>query len=146
MPWPTPAELADLVARFQACTLPKTEWTHAAHLAVGTWQVRQHGPERALDLLRTGISRLNDAHGTVNDDVGGYHETITRAYVQLISEFLAPRPELATATCVQALLASALAARDVLLDHYSKDTLMSVRARRSWLEPDRAPLCPSAAP
>ena len=59
MPWPTSDELDDLVARFRARTLPKPEWTHLAHLAVGLWHVREHGPERALELLRTGITRLN---------------------------------------------------------------------------------------
>jgi len=75
MAWPMRDELDDLVARFRARTLPKHEWTHLAHLAVGLWHVHEHGPQRALELLRSGITRLNEAHGTVNDDAGGYHET-----------------------------------------------------------------------
>jgi hypothetical protein len=138
--WPDAAQLEDLVARFHARAVPKVQWTHAAHLAVGTWHVRAHGPDRALELLRSGISRLNDTHGTPNDDGGGYHETITRAYIQLLAEFLAARSERPTAACVQELLASPLAARDALMRYYSKALLMSVRARRGWVEPDLAPL------
>jgi len=140
MPWPTSDELGDLVARFRARTLPKPEWTHLAHLAVGLWHVREHGPERALELLRTGITRLNEAHGTVNGDDSGYHETITRAYVCLLSEFIRRHPGLEVADCVQALLASPLAGKAALLRYYSKESLLSVPARKGWVEPDLEPL------
>jgi hypothetical protein len=140
MPWPTSDELGDLVARFRARTLPKPEWTHLAHLAVGTWHVHAHGPEEALPLLRTGITRLNEAHGTVNDDNSGYHETITRAYVCLLSDFIRTHPGMAGADCVQAVLASPLAGKAALLRYYSKESLLSVPARKGWVEPDLEPL------
>jgi hypothetical protein len=139
--WPTTVELDDLVSGFRGRTLPKSEWTHLAHLAVGTWHIRRYGPLKALPKLRTGIRCLNDSHGTPNSDRRGYHETITRAYVTLIADFLSGCPADATpADCVQALLASALAERNVLLDYYSKERLKSVAARRGWLEPDRRTL------
>jgi len=140
MPWPTSDELDDLVARFRARTLPKAEWTHLAHLAVGLWHVREHGAERALELLRTGITRLNEAHGTVNDESGGYHETITRAYVCLLSEFIRRHPGLAVADCAQAALASPLAGKTALFRYYAKESLLSVSARKGWVEPDLEPL------
>ena len=140
MGWPTTDELDGLVARFRDRTLPKAEWTHLAHLAVGTWHVHRHGPEPALELLRSGITRLNEAHGTVNDDRGGYHETITRAYVCLLSDFIRMRPGRSAADCAQALLASPLAAKKALLSYYSETALMAVAARRGWVGPDVAPL------
>ena len=142
MSWPSPSDLENLVAHFRARTLPKSEWTHLAHLAVGTWQVHAEGPDRALSTLRTGIRLLNDAHGTANSDSGGYHETITRAYVVLIAQFLplAPASHTDLAVCVQELLASPLASREALLAFYSKGRLFSVEARRGWVEPDLAPL------
>jgi hypothetical protein len=136
MPWPTSEELADLVARFRARTLPKHEWTHRAHLAVGTWHVHEHGPRRALELLRHGITRLNEAHGTVNGDDSGYHETVTRAYVHLLSAFIRTHDGLDVADCAQALLASPLAEKAALLRYYTKQTLTSVSARKAWVEPD----------
>src|SRR5262245_12644919 len=69
-----------LVERFLDRTLPKSEWTHASHLRVGLWHVRNFTPDIALAQLREGIKRLNEAHGTPNTDRGGYHETITRFY------------------------------------------------------------------
>jgi len=140
MPWPTSDELDDLVARFRARSLPKDEWTHRAHLAVGTWHVHEHGSDEALALLRDGITRLNEAHGTVNSENSGYHETVTRAYVRLLSEFISTQAGLARADCVQALLASPLAEKTALFRYYSRTSLGSVTARKGWVEPDLEPL------
>jgi hypothetical protein len=60
--------------------------------------------------------------------------------VTLLSEFVALRPSASAADCVGELLAGPLAERGALLRHYSEERLMSVAARRGWLEPDRAPL------
>jgi len=135
------ADIDALATRFEAAAIPATEWTHHAHLTVGTWHVLRYGPDAALDHMRAGIRRLNAAHGTIDSDTRGYHETITRAYVRLLAAFLAARPagEPLAAT-IAALLAGPLAARDVLMRHYSRERLLSVAARRGWLEPDLAPL------
>ncbi len=135
MEWPSFDELEELVRRFQAATLPHSEWTHAAHLAVGTWHVYHHGPAEALSLLRTRIRLLNDHHGTPNTDDRGYHETITRAYVTLIADHLAREPQDDAAASARVILASPLAARDSLLQYYPRGVLMSVAARRSWVPP-----------
>jgi len=44
----TTTDIEGLVGRFLACTLPKAEWTHQAHLAVGAWHVDRYGPDEAL--------------------------------------------------------------------------------------------------
>ena len=137
MTWTSDAQLDDFVARFHERTLPKSEWTHAAHLSVGAWHVHRYGVEEAVNRLRQGIRALNESHGTANTDSGGYHETITRAYAQLIAEFLGGHPESSTLfQRVGALLASPLAHKDALLEYYSKDRLMSPAARREWNRPD----------
>ena len=48
----TDTELEDLVRRFIERTLPKAEWTHAAHLAVGSWHVCRYGRDDAFARLR----------------------------------------------------------------------------------------------
>jgi hypothetical protein len=137
VPWTSDTQLEAFVLRFRQRTLPKAEWTHAAHLSVGAWHVYRYGVAAAVDLLRNGIRALNESHGTANTDSGGYHESITRAYAHLIAEFLAGCPENATLSeRVEALLASPLANRDALLQYYSRDRLMSVAARRDWKPPD----------
>src|SRR6476620_8058730 len=139
MNWTSDAQLDDFVARFHERTLPKSEWTHAAHLSVGAWHVHRYGVEEAVNRLRQGIRALNDSHGTANTDSSGYHETITRAYAHLIAEFLSEQREGTLAQRVGALLASPLAHKNALLEYYSKERLMSVAARGEWSGPDLKP-------
>ena len=121
------------------------EWTHLAHLAVGTWHVQRYGPDEALTRLRTGIRRLNDNHGTLNSATSGYHETVTRAYVELLAQFVQRCPaDMALRERVLNVINGPLADRDVLLRFYSRDRLMSPSARAEWIEPDLAPLRLSA--
>jgi hypothetical protein len=134
-------DLEHLVARFIASTLPRVEWTHLAHLAVGLWHVDRCSKEEALDTLRDAIRKLNDSHGTINSASSGYHETITRAYVQLLAEF----NERCTAHVlmperVSRLFKSKLAQKDALLNFYSRAALMSGQARADWVAPDLAPI------
>ena len=136
MPWPTESELHDLLARFQEAALPASEWTHAAHLVTGLWHATSFDGPDALSRMRAGILRLNVAHGTPNTDTRGYHETITRAYLVLLARFARANVGVGGAVLTQALLSSPLAQRDALLNYYSKDRLMSVAARRGWVEPD----------
>ena len=134
-------DAAALAARFTALTLPKDEWTHAAHLTVGAWHVDRHGPVEALTLLRDGIRRLNESHGNANTATDGYHETITAAYVALLAAYLEACPSgLPLDACVVRLLAGPLASRDMLFTFYSRERLQSVEARAGWVEPDLAPL------
>ena len=133
-------DIDSLVGRFLTCSLPKAEWTHQAHLAVGAWHVERYGPEAALTRLRNGIRALNDSHGTVNSPSGGYHETITRAYVRLIAGAFAAGGERPLAERVAALIDGPSGERDALLRYYSRELLMSSRARAEWVEPDVEPL------
>lgn len=137
----TARSLDELVAAFRACTLPRDEWTHAAHLRVGAWHVHHHGAGEALALLRARIRRLNEHHGTSNTATGGYHETITAAYVRLIEEFLATfARDVPLEARVDALLAGPFGERLVLLRFWSKEALGSPRARAAWVDPDVRPL------
>jgi hypothetical protein len=136
-----PTDVDDLAARFSAGTISREEWTHLAHLAVGTWHVQRYGPDEALTRLRAGIRRLNDLHGTPNSAASGYHETVTRAYVQLLAELLARcPPAMPVRARVATIIAGPLADKNVLLNFYSRERLMSPLGRAEWVEPDVAPL------
>ena len=80
-PFTTDAEVARLGARLLDLSLPKPEWTHAAHLTATAWLVTTQGQglERELPGI---IRRYNVAAGGVNSDVEGYHETITQASLE----------------------------------------------------------------
>lgn len=144
-PWPTASQFQSLIDRFHDATVPASEFTHAAHLVVGLWHARTFDEVEALTRMRAGILHLNTAHGTPNTDTRGYHETITRAYLALLAQFARAHGELDNASLAQTLLASALSNRDALLTYFSRDLLMSVTARRRWVEPDLHPLELNAA-
>ena len=134
-------DVEQVTAAFRACTLPKAQWTHRAHLQVGAWHVHHHGADAALPLLRDGIRKLNEHHGTANTPTGGYHETITAAYVQLIDAFLSSFPaEAALQQRVELLLSSPLAEKSCLLRFWSEASLMSPAARLHWVAPDLKPI------
>lgn len=131
----------DLGVRFEACAIPAKEWTHAAHMTVGLWHVQRYGAADALVRLRNGIRRLNESHGVVNSATGGYHETITAVYVQLLAQYLESiHTDMPLGMRALHLLASPLAAKDVLLAFYTRDRLMSSSARGGWTDPDLAPV------
>lgn len=135
-----PRPLDDLVRAFSDHSLPMAEWTHQAHLATGTWYASRFTRAEALDRLRIGIRTYNVAQGGANTDTSGYHETITRAWVELLAQWCELHPDLSTDERVVKLLASPLAAPDVLLRFYSRERLFSTEARAAWVEPDLAPL------
>jgi hypothetical protein len=92
-------------------------------------------------MLRSGIRRLNDHHGTPNSQTSGYHETITVAYVRLIEAFLSAFDEaVPLERRVEVLVEGPLAERSVLFGFWSRELLMSARARAEWVPPDLAPL------
>jgi len=122
-----------LIAR----TLPREEWTHEAHLAATTYLTLRR-PEIDLDAELPGIIRgYNESVDGVNDDTQGYHDTITRAFLRGVRLFLEeadthrPIHEL-----VNELLHSPMGKRDWPLRFWSKERLMSVEARRSYVAPD----------
>ena len=131
------ADAVSLVRAFEDGTLPKPRWTHTAHLTVGLWYVLTLGTADAMRTLRSNIRRYNSVVGTPNSDSEGYHETITRLYVDAIADLVAAAGETRDfSTLLDALLRSPVAARDYPLRFYSRERLFSAEARRAWVDPD----------
>ena len=120
--------------------MPRSDWTHEAHLAATTYLCLQR-PTIDLDTELPGIiRRYNESVGGVNDDTQGYHETITRMFLHGVRLFLrtdtgAPLHEL-----VNELLLAPMGRRDWPLRFYSAELLFSVEARRNWVAADVADL------
>jgi hypothetical protein len=133
------AEIRSVGERMLACTLPKSEWTHEAHLATCAWLILKRPeivPERDLpDLIR----RYNESVGGVNDDSQGYHETITQVSIIAVRTALS-RSQARLCDRVNDLLQAEEGRRDWPLRFYSADLLFSKEARLAWVGPDRAVL------
>jgi hypothetical protein len=85
------------------------------------------------------IRRYNEARGYANTDTEGYHDTITQASLRAAraASIAAPSDEPLHVT-LNRLLFSPLGDTNWLSAYWSLDRLMSVEARRTWVEPDLA--------
>jgi len=122
-------------------SLPRAEWTHAAHFAAALWLLRYRPEMDASRVLPRLIRAYNESVGRVNDDSGGYHETITQASLRALKGVLEVNPpDMPLYRIVNSLMASNFANPNWLLEYWSRDRLMSVEARREWRDPDLKPL------
>jgi hypothetical protein len=132
--------IAALADRFIRRTLPKADWTHAAHFAVALYLLSTRGGATYAEMPPL-IRAYNDATGVANTDTDGYHETITLASIRAADARLASAPpDRALHVVLSDLMASAFGRSDWLLRHWSKARLFSPEARKHWCEPDLAPL------
>lgn len=129
-------EVVNLAKAFEERTLPKSEWTHAAHLVVGLYYCYHHPLGVAKNLMSDGIYWLNDAHGTPNTETSGYHETITVFWLRTVANFI----EKTGREHGLANLANSLQAfcsdTNLPLKYYSRERLFSTEARMKYVEPD----------
>jgi hypothetical protein len=120
-------------------TLPKAEWTHAAHFAAAFWLLRRNDMNALRDMPRL-IRAYNESTGVPNTDSGGYHETITLASLRASRAWLLERPAMPLHAVLNEMLASEYGRSDWLLGYWSRPVLFSVMARRAWIDPDLKPL------
>lgn len=119
-------------------TLPKSEWTHAAHFAAGLCLLKRAGLGALTEMPRL-IRAYNESTGVANTDSSGYHETITLASLRAGHAWLAARPNLPLHEALRELLAGELGRSGWLLTYWSRARLFSAAARRSWVGPDLRP-------
>jgi len=133
-------EIVEIGRRLLDRSLPKERWTHEAHLAACLWIVSERSeidPDRDMRAI---ISGYNEAVGGLNDDNGGYHDTITHCFIAGVRNWLRRAPESGLLGKVNGLLLAPEGGRDWPLAYYSRDRLFSVEARRNRVAPDIAPL------
>ncbi len=122
-------------------TLPRLEWTHAAHYAAALWIFRARPDIDAPREMPGIIAGYNVAAGGENTDTAGYHETITQASLRETKRFLDAHPASRPLHAIHALLMDGpLGDREWMLDYWTRARLFSVEARQGWVEPDIAPL------
>lgn len=138
------SEIAFLVERFEDRTLPKEWWTHEAHLTVACWYLLNHSKEEATCYLRSGIITYNAYAGGENTTTGGYHETLTLFWIEVIHQFLSTLDGTILEK-TNAFFASEYAEKDLFKKYYNLDDLFSVKARATWRQPDLQPIAIPAA-
>jgi hypothetical protein len=132
-------EVKKVVEAFEACTLPRAQWTHAAHLTIAFWYLVCYPLPEATAKIKAGILRYNESQGVRQTKDGGYHETLTLFWIHLVRHYLTT----ATLECHLVALLNDLVNRcgtQLPLDYYSREFLFSWDARLQWREPDLKPL------
>lgn len=133
---------------FETCSLPPESFRHADHIRLAWIYVRQLGPAAGSDAMAETIRRYALHHG----DAGKYHETITRAWMTLVSAAVgaiggansdAAKNNRDRACAAFAEFAAAhpqLFDKNQLAVYYSKALLASEEARSGRVPPDRVSL------
>lgn len=130
------SEIIRLIERFEAGRLPKSDWTHEAHLVVAIWYCSRYDLNEAFQKVKTLIISHNESVGTPNTDTEGYHETITRFWLIVACAFIEENVSLNIEECCNAFINSAHSQSKHPTTFYSEDRLFSTEARRIWMEPD----------
>jgi len=125
--------------QFEDQSLPRDAWNHRAHLKVAYLYLTRFQFDESLRRMRAGVRAYNAAHGIVETPTGGYHDTITCAWMQLVHVTL---QQFGPADSADAFFdsQSQLNSQRTLLLFYSRDLLMSAEARATFVAPDLAPL------
>jgi hypothetical protein len=136
----TDDQIEEFLRAFEDCTLPKSEWTHAAHLLTGACYVHSMGREQALFKMRECVRRYNESIGWKNTATSGYHETITVMWIRLLAGLRQEHPTLDRASFAALAVQRFASRRDIACEYYSFDLTTSTKARLEWVEPNLKPL------
>ncbi len=135
-------EAEKLIAEFEKGTLPKEKWTHHAHFVMALWYCYHLPLPVAVARIKDGIKQYNIAIGGVNTDDAGYHETITLFYIYAINHYIVHAIDKNNLDKLLAdLNVQPFVAKDFPLQFYSSELLMSSRARKGWIHPDKFSFC-----
>ena len=73
------------IEAFESAAIPVERFNHRAHVTVAYLSLRRHGFDGALERMRAGILAFNAAHKVEATPTGGFHETVTVAWMRLIA-------------------------------------------------------------
>ncbi|QNI37311.1 hypothetical protein [Edaphobacter albus] len=136
MPLPSSeTEIDAFLAAFEGCTLPKAEWTHAAHLLTGACYVHTLGREAAIAKMRSCVRQYNESVGGKNTSTSGYHETITVMWIRLLDHLLRESASMHRAKFAALAVERFGPQRDIFREYYDFDLPGSTEARMHWVEP-----------
>ncbi len=133
-------EITDLFERFCSTTLEKEKWTHAAHLTGGLCFLKQYDKYEATCRMKSSIIAFNLSVGGENTGSGGYHETLTIFWLEVLHFYVTEHPEYSLLELCNRFLQSPLADKKLPFYFYDRDVLMSAFYRSRFVTPDKQAL------
>lgn len=126
-------EIEALARAFEACSIAPEEFGHRNHLAVCLHYLTRLGFRRAVTAMRGGL--LNFLR---HNQLDGYNETITLFWLKrLARDAGAGRLRSKRLEVINRAIAANMDSK-VLFAYYSRELVMSERAKREWVEPDKS--------
>ena len=132
----SPKEIDSLIHAFQEGSLPRSQWTHEAHLTVALWYLCYDSEQEAINAIRNGIKLYNSVQGIETTQNSGYHETVTLFWVRNVGRYLADESHNRSIVHLANGLIAKYADRTLPFRYYTRERLMSWEARINWVEPD----------
>ena len=130
------AEVAALVEAFETGTIPASEFTHVAHIAVALSYLEDLAPNQARERMRERIRAFAVHHGAGNL----YHETLTTFWMRLL-EHVAQTYDVELPLWQRInLIVARWGTSAPVQAHYTRELIASKAARENWIPPDRLPL------
>ena len=136
------SEAEKLIQNFLECKLPKGEFSHEAHLVTALYLLAKHG-DNTLPIIRQHLKDYLRSIGVESTESSGYHETLTIYWLWRLKKRFADKNGtiLWNQDNVDELIEDFdLTERNLWLEYYSKELMMSVEARKQFVEPDIKPL------
>jgi hypothetical protein len=130
---------AEFLQRFVTSAIAEACWSHRDHVRMAYLFLRDLPFEQAVERMRSGIRALLRAQGIVETPERSYHETITVAWARLIQcalQAYGSEHDFASFIAQHRHFES----KTLLRLYYSRARISSADARRSFVEPDLAPL------
>ncbi len=129
-------EIHEIVEQFKDKSLPKTQWTHEAHIIVALWHNLNFEFETAYQMMKSGIITYNEAVGTANTNSSGYHETLTQFWMLNTRHFIEKHDSQEIDKICNVFLQSEFATKEFPMKFYSREHLFSVEARKNFVQGD----------
>jgi hypothetical protein len=122
----------DFARAFETCELSNESFHHRDHIRLAWIYLHRYGREEAGSRMADSIRRFAAHHGKSDK----YHETLTRAWMQLVAHAGKSAPDFETllTTC------PSLLDKTSLTEFYSEALLQSDAAKTAFVAPDRKPL------
>ena len=134
-------EAEELIQKFLNCKLPKGEFSHEAHLITALFLLSKHGDE-TLPIIRQHLKDYLKSIGVESTDTSGYHETLTVFWLWRVKKQFADKNGQVhwNQDTVDDLVEDfEITERNIWLNYYSKERMMSVEARKNFVKPDVKP-------
>ena len=139
----SPESLEAFLRAFETGTLPKTDFTHGAHVATAAsylFKAPAFSIETVLPVIRQRIRAFNEAVGGANTETSGHHETLTHFWLFIVADHLRKSKPATRLEAAKSVVQAFGEERALHTRYYSGDLVKDTAARQTWRRPDLLPL------